>query len=213
MKDSKRIFLICASLLAILGSGIAIYFYQFARPSLATVLHQGVGTVMAEETARILNGSGKIVILTIDHAQAPELEVQIAAFKKRLASFPKISIDKVRVLETEGQKKYRAGAGLSGRRFVRTMKKDSHADAIVSFVGAPELTEAEVAELGKPVKFVAEVRVAEKLKPLFEKKLIDVAIVSRFEFPAPGNKKPRTSREWFDNRFQIISAGNAGSLP
>jgi hypothetical protein len=83
----------------------------------------------------------------------------------------------------------------------------------VSFVGAPELTEAEVAELGKPVKFVAEVRVAEKLKPLFEKKLIDVAVVSRFEFPAPGNKKPRTSREWFDNRFQIISADNAGSLP
>ena len=36
---------------------------------------------------------------------------------------------------------------------------------------------------------------------------------ARFEFPAPGTKKPRTPREWFDNRFQIVTATNAASLP
>jgi hypothetical protein len=213
MNKSRQISLVSICVLAIAGSAAAIWYNQFARPSTATLLHQGVGTIMAEETARILDGSGKIVLLTIDESQAPELKVQIQSFKKRLAGFPKISIEKVRVLETEGQKKYRAGAGLSGRRFVRIVKKDSHADAVVSFVGVPELTEAEVAEIGKPVKFIAEVRAAEKLKPLFDKKLIDVAVVSRFEFPAPGTKKPKTSREWFDNRFQVISAVNASSLP
>src|SRR5258705_1002097 len=149
MNDKKQIVLICACLAAILASAGVIYYKQFARPSLAPFLKQGVGAAIAEETARLLNGTGKIVVLTIDHAQAPELKVQIDSFKKRLSTFPKISIDKVRILETEGQKKYRAGAGLSGRRFVRIAKKDSYADAIVSFVGVPELSDSEIAELEK----------------------------------------------------------------
>lgn len=211
--EKKRILIIMLCAVAIIAASLFTYFTQFAGPSVETILHEGIGTVMAEETSKLINHNGKVVLWKIDYSVAPELRHQVEAFKKALSRAGSVKIDKIRDFETEGKAKYRAGGGLSAQRFVRTAKKDGYADAIVSFIGAPDLTEAQLKELGKPPKFVAEVRSPEKLKPVFAQKIVDVAIVSRFEFPAPGTKKPKTPREWFDNRFQIVTPANAASLP
>ena len=84
----------------------------------------------------------------------------------------------------------------------------------VELAGGPvHRLEEEMAELGKKPKFIAESRSGDNLPDLFENKLIDVAVVSRFEFPAPGPEKPKTPREWFTKRYQIITAQTVGSVP
>jgi ABC-type sugar transport system substrate-binding protein len=212
-KQPKQTFLAALSLAVIAGCGAWIYFTQFAGPKTNDVLHIGVGQALAEETAKVLGGKGKIMVVTIDSGKFPDLKVQMDTFQKAIKKLGKIEVERTFTLETEEKLKYRTGAGLSGRRFLRIVGKSAEADAIVSFVGAPEITAEEAGSMKKWPKFIAEARSPDKLKGLFEKKLIQVAVVSRFEFPSPGPARPRTSAEWFTNRFQVITESNASSLP
>jgi len=212
--SNLRNILLAAACLVAIGASLAwIYFTELAPPEVNAALHQGIGQVMAEETSKLLEHKGRVMIVAMEASKAPELNIQLAAFEKTLKKLGAIKIERKFTLETEDKPKYRTGAGLSGRRYLRIVQKSAEAQAIVSFVGAPDLTDDEIAKFEKMPKFVAEVRSVDKLKSLFDKKAIQVAIVSRFEFPAPGTKKPRTPREWFDNRFQIVTATNAASLP
>jgi hypothetical protein len=214
MNSKKQIFLLAVCAIAILGAGLSIYFTQFRRPAVHEALHIGIGNAMATETARVLGGKGKILAIIMESQKTPELKVQIDEFERTLKNLGGFKITK-KELETEGKAKYTTGAGLSGRRFLRALKNHADADAFVSFVGAPNLTDEELAQLDstKLPKFIAEVRTPEKLKKLFDKHIIQAAIVSRFQFPSPGPRKPRTPEEWFQNRFQIITAENAALLP
>ena len=214
MTSNKQTLLAAGCVLAMAVAGISIYFTQFRRPALNETLHLGVGRVMAQETANLLGKRGKVVAVVMDVNKAPELAVQLDEFERTLQRLGSFTISK-KPLETEGKAKYATGAGLSGRRFVRAVKNHSDAQAIVSFVGAPNLSDDDLAQLdlAKLPKFVAEVRSPDKLKKLFDKHIIQVAIVSRFQFPAPGPRKPRTPEDWFQNRFQIVTAESAATLP
>src|SRR4026207_1404025 len=112
MQNKKQIVIMAVCITVIVAAGLITYFTQFAGPSVETILHEGIGTVMAEETSKLLNNSGKIVVWKIDYSVAPELKPQIEAFKKALPRFGKVKIDKIRDFETEGKAKYRAGSGL-----------------------------------------------------------------------------------------------------
>lgn len=103
------------------------------------------------------------------------------------------------MLDTKDQPKYRTGGGLSSGRFVRTMQKKQRLDAIVSFVCAPNLSESEYEELSKIKlpKFITESMATEKLPKLFEKKVLQVAIVPRYEFPSPIQSSPKNSHGFY----------------
>ena len=62
-------------------------------------------------------------------------------------------------------------------------------------------------------KFLVQARSPDHLYKLFEKKLVQVAVVSRFTFPAPGPIAPKTPEEWFTKRFEVFRAENAASIP
>ena len=212
--NTKQVWLLIGCALAVLGAGISIYFTQFRKPAVRETLHIGVGNVMATETARVLGGKGTIHAIIMEPKKAPELKIQLDEFERTLHRLGSFKVN-IKELETEGKAKYTTGAGLSGRRFLRVLKNHPEADAIVSFVGAPGLSDEEIVQLtsSKFPKFIAEVRTPDKLKKLFDKQIIQVAIVSRFQFPAPGPRKPRTPEDWFHSRFQIVTAENAASLP
>ena len=209
----KKLFLAIGLLLAIAGSALWIYLGQFAAPKFNVSLHRAVGRVMAEETANLVDSHGRIVVIAIDTPKTPELRVQIEEFEKALKPISGIRIEKTYMLDTEDKPKYGTGSGISARRFVRIVNKNTTVDAIVSFVGAPELKEDEIRELQARPKLIVEARSADKLKRLFDKQLLHVAIVSRFQFPDPVEGNPATPRQWFDKRFQIVRAEGAPALP
>lgn len=200
--------------LAIIGvAAWSIYRTQFNAPKYNVMLHEGIGRALAEETARILDGKGEVVGITINPAGFPELKTQVRAFELALQQHPKITLEKLYQVDTENKPKYSFGSGLSGRRYVRVVNKNLSADAFVSFIGAPTMTTEEVAQLQKRPKFIAEVRSPDKLKELFKQKVIHCAVVSRFQFPTPIKGTPRTPAQWFEQRFQIVTASTAHELP
>ncbi len=208
--SALRTLTICGCVAAIAISAIFIYRH-FKAPPFNAALHQRIGEVMAEQTDKALGHKGRILLITIPTGSEPELAVQLAAFQQKLKRLGSFDI-KEHELDTKGQPKYGVGNGLSSRRFLRAVKNHP-SDAIVSFVGAPELSDADLAELKRAPTFIAETRSADHLPKLFEKKLIQVAVVSRFTFPAPGPLQPRTPQEWFDKRYQILTAESANSIP
>ena len=207
----KNGLLATVSVLAIAASGAWIYYHEFRAPKHNVRLHERVGEIMAEQTAKLVGTKGRLVLITIPTATEPELKTQLEAFRGTLQKLGTYEI-KDHELDTKDQPKYGLGAGLSGRRFVRTVKNNPQADGIVSFVGAPKLSESELAELTKMPKFIAETKSPDHLPKLFEKQIIQVAIASRFTFPAPGPQSPKTPQEWFDKRYQIVLADSAQTI-
>ena len=210
--NRKNILLALGSVLVIASSATWIYYREFKAPKHNVRLHQRIGEVMAEQTARVLGPKGKVLLLIIPTGSAPELETQLQAFHRTLAKLGNYDL-KEHEFDTRDQAKYGVGSGLSGRRFLRAIKNNSTADALVSFVGAPQLSDEELAQLTRMPKFIAETRSVENLPKLFEKQIIQVAVVSRFVFPAPGPQKPRTPQELFDKRYQVIAADSVATIP
>jgi hypothetical protein len=211
-QNCKNGLLIAGSILAILISGSWIYYHEFKAPKHNVRLHRRIGEVMAEQTANAVGPKGNLVLITIPTSAEPELKTQLEAFRQKLKKLGDYEI-KEHELDPKDQAKYALGSGLSGRRFVRTVKNNPKADGIVSFVGAPRLSDEELAELAKVPKFIAESRSPDHLPKLFDKQIIQVAVVSRFVFPAPGPRNPRTPQEMFDKRYQVIAADNVKTIP
>jgi hypothetical protein len=207
----KNALLAGGSILVIIASSLWIYFHEFKAAKHSVALHERVGQVLAEQTTNLIGKKGYVAIITIDSKEWPELKTQIQAFRASLKKLGEYEV-KDYELDTKDQPKYGVGSGLSGRRYVRTVKKCEKADVFVSFIGAPKLTKEDLAELVKKPRFIAESRSGDNLPALFENKLIDVAVVSRFEFPAPGPEKPKTPQELFTKRYQILTAQNANSV-
>jgi hypothetical protein len=209
---AKNVLLATSSILVIIASSLWIYFHEFRKAKHSVALHERVGQVLAEQAANLIGKKGYVAIITIDSKEWPELKTQMQAFR---ASLKKLGDYEVKdyELDTKDQPKYGVGSGLSGRRYVRTVKKSEKADIFVSFIGAPKLTKEDLTELTRKPKFIAESRSGDNLPALFENKLIDVAVVSRFEFPAPGPEKPKTPQELFTKRYQILTAQTANSVP
>src|SRR5437867_5944885 len=150
----KSSLIVIGSLVAIAGSWTWIYF-GFKAPKYNVGLHQRVGQVMAEQTAKVVGHKGRVVLLTIPIRGEPELRTQLDTFRRTLKQLGNYEL-KEREMDPKGQDKYGLGSGLSGRRFVRAVKKDLTADAVVSFIGAPKLSDEDAAELAKAPKFSAE---------------------------------------------------------
>ena len=200
------------SVVVILACAFWIYYREFRAPKHNVKLHQRVGEIMAEQTATVVGRKGQVVLLFIPTRNEPELRTQLEAYRKALKKLGDYQLKEYE-LDTKDQPKYSLGSGLSGRRFVRTVKKNEKADIFVSFVGAPGLSDEEVTQLGKAPKFIAESRSPDHLPKLFARNLIQVAVVSRFVFPAPGPHKTKTPQQWFDKHFQIITANAVKLIP
>jgi len=208
----KQILLVTSALAIIAGSVSWIYVTQFGQPGFNVELHQKVGEELALETAKLIHSNGQVVVITMDTTKMPELKAQMQAFEKALKKMGSISIKQL-PMDTDDKPQYRTGAGLSSRRFLRIVKKSAGADALVSFIGAPRMTEEEMDQVERAPKFVAECRSPDKIKKLFDKKILKVAVVNRFDYPAPIKHNPKTPKQWFEKYYQIVTAENASDLP
>ena len=216
MRDSsskvKTILLGVVSIVVILASAFWIYRTQFApNRDLNENLHEGIGEAMANATVQLLGNDGEIVLVTMEEGTSTELDVQVNAFK-RIIYQSGVKIARTDTIGSEKSSEYSSGRGMSGRRYLKLVNKYPNVGALVSFVGSPDGEDDELGEIeNTPPKFVAFVRSPKDLPELFKRKLIHVAILPRFQFPAPGPENPKTRKEWFEKYFQVVLNEKAAS--
>src|SRR5438093_8223991 len=88
----KNVLLATGSILVIAASASWIYYRQFKAPKHNVALHQRIGEVMAEQTAKVIGPKGRLVLITIPTASEPELRTQLNAFRRALKTLGEYEI-------------------------------------------------------------------------------------------------------------------------
>ena len=172
------------------------------------------GEVMAEEANALLGGHGRIVVVTFDTAktQMPQAMAQLKAFQKRLRDQSGLSVAAVETLNVNPSP---GMAAWSVAQYYQLVQRLSDVDAIVSFVGPPLLMEPEmrrpVAQLPRLLVFTG-FNPGVPLRKLFERGVVQVALVNRFTPPPRPASTPHTYRDWFDQFFQVVQTDTARTL-
>ncbi|MGD0651234.1 MAG: hypothetical protein ABSA97_08865 [Verrucomicrobiia bacterium] len=211
----RRTKLILFSIVGIVGGAIWLFVYLRGvnRPSTASVApFAALGEVTAQETAKLLDNKGRIVVVTRDTGQypAPELEEQLKAFQQTVKQHPDLTLAATEKVQLDTDI---TDAGLSPDFYLNLLQKYPDAAAIVSFVGPPALSPQQIRTLPQKIpKFIAVSLATVPLKRLFRSDLIHVAIVNRTKPAQQSGKKPASAREQFDQYFQVVTAENADSL-
>ncbi|MDD2710959.1 MAG: hypothetical protein PHV34_23525 [Verrucomicrobiae bacterium] len=208
------------SILLIIASLTSIYFTQCSgtgTPKLDLTPYQTMGEVTAQETSKMLENKGQIVLMTMDLQKQPNVVID-ASLKSFQEAIKKTGVA-VKAIEAyspgTNDMEFMMMESLPPSFYIRTVEKHSDADALVSFLGAPRLTDEQLRAL--PQKLPKLVAIASfgppfEIKKLFEERVLNLAIVPRMTPPDP-NKKPSTPREKFDANFQVVTSADAGSLP
>src|SRR5512144_1074286 len=102
--SSRNLLLSVACVLAIGLSAYSI-FRHYKAPTHNEALHQHIGRVMAEQTAKVAGSKGQILCITIPTRGEPELATQLEAFRQALKKFGQFEVDE-QELDTKDQPKY-----------------------------------------------------------------------------------------------------------
>ncbi len=213
MKPELRRILTAVAALLVTGMAIfSLWRAQTAPRGLNQALHRGLGERLAEEVAAEVGASAELVVVTLERGTSDVLDVQVEAFHRHLQRWPGLRVVRTDTVDGDKGDKYGPGTGLSARRWQRLVEKEPGAKAIVSFLGTPDPEDlpAKTSTVGRP-RLIAVSRSPKELAVLIERGLLSRALVPRFSFPAPGPETPRTPAEWFDNRFQVVSAASVAA--
>ena len=173
----------------------------------ANKVGEALGTILGEETGKLLKGKGEVVLISMNPKQRldgkpqPEVIALEKAVKKAglsVAGREYISIN------TEL-------ADIPADNFIKVINRYPKADAIISLLGYPAFKNNDLAAMPEKLpKLVGTAWRTTGVRRLVQQDIIQLVVVAR---PLQTSKSPRTMREWFDKYFEIYTAANAASLP
>lgn len=212
---NKNTLLAAGALLAIVGSLTYLYFNQFGGGSKMNLKPlESLGFIVAEETAKLLNQQGQVVLvgeMGETAVRTPHFEAQIKGFKAVLAKQSGVTLKEAKDLPRSMDGDPRLWPVGHAEQLV---KLGAGAGALVFFGGLPqEFTAAELAALKQSqCKLVFVTVQTPSLKPLLQQGLLHLAIVNRIP-PQPAPSRGETPRQWFDRVYLIATPAAMGALP
>lgn len=177
--------------------------------------YEVLGAVAAEETARLLGGRGRVLVLARDTGpdQDPSAEAELRALRRALKPHAEIKIVVERIPVTP-LLMMSTGGGLPPDQLFQALHTHAKVDALVLFFGFPQLDAPELAAFQQSgVKTVVVSSLRPGYKQLLERRVIHAAIVPRPDASAPSGPSPRTLRERFDQEYLILTPAEAAWLP
>jgi hypothetical protein len=205
----KRTKDIAVGSLAVGAAAVSLYLGFGGRgPKLDLSTYEVLGAVTAEETAKLVGGQGRVMVMARDTGAArnPSVEAELGAFQRALKKHAGLSlvIEKVPVTP---MLMMATGGGAPPEQFLKALETYTNLGAIVLFFGFPQLAEPELEAL---IKSGVKTVVVSSLRPgymqLLERQAIQLAIVPRADAPPPGAPAARTLRERFDREYTILKA-------
>lgn len=188
-------------------------------PTIDRTFHQSVGQAIALETLSRWKPGGTITAILRDTAEFkhPEADAQFAGFRSAIQKAGG-TVDTVLTLQVDPLRPIAVPPG----DFFELIRKGSSGSVLVSFMGPPELTSEQRAQLTdiKPtIVAFCPGRVADRarLRDLFDNGLLHLAIVDRTPAPTPtaahAGKSPKNSRPLtFEETYRILRPADAASL-
>lgn len=174
-----------------------------------------LGRVLARETAKAVNGSGRIVVWRLRIADNADSSVDRAAesFTKALRQTPGVT-----VTATEedafnlGDPDRWSKTAMEPEKYFKLLKKHRGADALVLIGGTPQLHKDDYQDLPTPrPKVLAAAFILTPGRQIIERQAVQLVIAYRQQTD-PTTPAPTTPAAWFDRSFVVVTADNAGEL-
>ncbi len=197
MELNKQTIVAALAILIIGGSLTSILYHKFHKPPVedhSADAYQGMGQAVAEEAAAALGGKGTVVVIGATPSAAQPFE-RGAAAKPGVALKPVAATGKI-----------------GSHEELDALIKSGNGDGAVVFEDAVDLQKLLQSPPGIAPTTTLVTGDWGAARELIEKKIIRVAIIPRMHPPA-SSEPPKTPREIFDNRYEVIDASSLGSLP
>lgn len=169
-----------------------------------------LGDALGKEAASLLGGKGGMVLLVLDMPGGPGCDdgPEVRAFKKFIATQPEIRILGIEKMPAGDFMRIGPGNGFPPTLLFSAMEKHPHAAAIVSFVGAPLLSDEDAERLdpnGPKIMTASDASAPLTLMKLIEQRVVSLAIV-RQRAPAPGSgETPGPGGNVFKQNYQVLT--------
>lgn len=207
---------VCLGLIA--GSIFAIIRFLGHKPGtpqqqMFRTIQSVAGRVAVEQVIKLVGQAGQVVVVRLDTTNLPsQQDTVVETFLAELGKHKSFTVvgtelvDPAPILET-GQ------FGWPAATLTKILSEHGDATVIVSFVGAPKLTDAEIASLpAQRPKIVAVSSLSYQVdfRHLMDKQVIHAAIV-----PPTGDQRlaatanPKTDRDWFDHYLTVVTPETA----
>lgn len=203
--EKKSLILAIVAVLAIAGATVRLVLTQTDRTPRANVKpFEQLGIAAAEETAKLLNQQGSVVLVveSMDGLKNPNAEAQIKGFKARLGKNSGVKLKEVSEFKRNMSDDPRTWPPEQAARFV---SMGAGADALVLFVGFPQIfAPADGAAFkASTAKILAVSSQSPLLESLVAEGSIRVAIVGRTP-PKPAPSTTETPLQWFERVYTVL---------
>lgn len=206
-----------ALLVALIFLGAGATWFQLNRsPRINLDPYQALGEISGEEVSNLLHHHGRIVLVRDDPdgGKDPVLEAQLAAFRSSLKRKGKVSIDAVENVKLDPFTRMGTGGAVPGNMLMAIRARHADSQALVLFMPFPSLPNADVASLrDSKTRMIVISALAPGYREMLRSRAIDLAILPRPTTAQEGvAKPPGSTRERFDQEYQIVTPDNADQL-
>ena len=210
---SKPLIITLASL-AILGAAF-LFWRQVAGPRVNLKPSAAVGEILAEEIGRLLGGAGEVVILSrqVTHEGPDATRERVASLTAALQHHATLKLAQTEWVPRPPPGTMDMGA-MPPEQVLAAIEKHPGAKALVVFAGLPPCSQPLVDKLAaSSMKLVAVCGYGPIARRWLESKALAIAVVPRIRDLPDGTPAPKTTREWFDREYEIVTPETVGQLP
>lgn len=198
--------------LAALAAVVSLYFaFVGSGPRIELGTYEALGTVTAEETAKLLGNQGRVLVIARDTGEDknPSVEAQMVAFERTLKKHAGLSQVTMR-FEATPLLMMATGGGVPPDHLARALQAHPDVRGLVLFCGLPPSSASEWRILRqRGIKTLVVSSFRPDYGELLEQAVIHRVITPRPEPPPPDAPPPRTLRERFDQDYAILEAADA----
>jgi hypothetical protein len=203
-------FVIALLLLAIVGSATWLYLHRAGRtPDIEMGPYVALGAVSGEETGRLLNHKGQVVIIARDYSGGanPVEEAELKAFSAALAKGGVGIVATERFNVPPAQILF-SGGTIPSEWFLQVVQAHPKVDALVLLAALPPLDKT-ASDLLKQsgTKIVLISNNSSGSQSLLDAGMAHLAMVPRPELPPGTNKPAQNLRELFNRYYVILEPG------
>jgi hypothetical protein len=210
---SKKLVVTFAGL-AVLAAALLLW-RQFSGPSVNLRPSAAVGEVLAEEVGRLLGGAGRVVIISrqVPHEGPDATRERVASLTAALQHHATLKLAAAELVPRAAGGMMDLGA-VTQEQLLVAVEKNPEANAVVVFAGLPPCSQPLVDRLSaRSLKLVAVCGYGPTVRRWLESKVLAIAVVPRIGDLPAGTPAPRTTRDWFQREFEIITPETIGRLP
>ena len=183
-------------------------------PRLDSRPHEAAGWFMAQQTLRLLQPGGQVILVARDTTtfENPATDVQLASFRNTLRK-ARVTVGSVQLLQVDPLRPLEVPSG----DFQELIRKAPKGSVIVSFMGPPPLLSSaqrqQLEETRPAIVAFCPGSLPDRvnLPALFEQGLLQTAVISRRN-PSASVATPKGLQGWFDQAFVGITSADATSL-